>query len=370
MAIGTIDRTPPPFFRQGPSALTKLTFCSALALLLMVADTRFRLTQPVRALAAAALYPVQRTLLVPVDLVADAQDYLMGLRTALTREEAARLELARQSERAMRADQLLEENKRLRALLELRPALQVRSQAAQILYEAPDPYSRKVIIDRGSSSGVALASPVVNEAGVLGQVTRVYLSASEVTLVTDKDAAIPVLNSRTQARSAAFGGATALGGAMELRFMANNADVQVGDVLTTSGVDGVYPPGLSVARVAAVDRKIDTGFARILLAPLARADGVRHVLVLDPIGLQMTMPPEAAAAAAAASKPSLAPAPKKGSVEAASKPPAAATPKRGAADAASKPALAAAPKNAPVEASTKPSSAPASTPASRKGPRR
>ena len=270
----------------------------------------------------------------------------------------------------MRADQLLEENKRLRALLELRPALQVRSQAAQILYEAPDPYSRKVIIDRGSSSGVALASPVVNEAGVLGQVTRVYLSASEVTLVTDKDAAIPVLNSRTQARSAAFGGATALGGAMELRFMANNADVQVGDVLTTSGVDGVYPPGLSVARVAAVDRKIDTGFARILLAPLARADGVRHVLVLDPIGLQMTMPPEAAAAAAAASKLSLAPAPKKGSVEAASKPPAAATPKRGAADAASKPALAAAPKNAPVEASTKPSSAPASTPASRKGPRR
>ena len=320
MAIGTIDRTPPPFFRQGPSALTKLTFCSALALLLMVADTRFRITQPLRAVAAAALYPVQRTLLVPVDVIGNAVDYLVGLHVALSREEAARIELARQAERAMRAEQLLEENKRLRALLELRPTLQVRSQAAQILYEASDPYSRKVVIDRGSSSGIVLASSVVNEAGVLGQVTRVYLSASEVTLVTDKDAAIPVLNSRTQARSAAYGGATALGGAMELRFMANNADVQVGDVLTTSGVDGVYPPGLPVARVEAVDRKIDTGFARILLAPLARADGVRHVLVLDPIGLQMPTRPDAAAEASP--KPA---APKKGprsdaAAEAASKP--------------------------------------------------
>jgi rod shape-determining protein MreC len=323
MAIGTIDRTPPPFFRQGPSALTKLTFCSALALLLMVADTRFRLTQPLRAVAAAALYPVQRTLLVPVDVIGNAADYLVGLHVALSREEAARIELARQAERAMRAEQLLEENKRLRALLELRPTLQVRSQAAQILYEASDPYSRKVVIDRGSSSGIALGSPVVNEAGVLGQVTRVYLSASEVTLVTDKDAAIPVLNTRSQARSAAFGGAAALGGAMELRFMANNADVQVGDLLTTSGVDGVYPPGLPVARVEAVDRKIDTGFARILIAPLARADGVRHVLVLDPIGLQMPTRPDAAAEAA--SKPATA---RKGprtevAAEAASKPAAA-----------------------------------------------
>jgi rod shape-determining protein MreC len=297
MAIGTIDRTPPPFFRQGPSALTKLTFCSALALLLMVADTRFQLTQPLRAAAAAVLYPIQRALLVPVDAIGDAHDYAVGLRGALAREEEARLALARQSERAMRAEQLLLENQRLRALLDLRPTLTVHSQAAQILYESPDPYSRKVVIDRGSAQGVAIASPVINEGGVLGQVTRVYLSSSEVTLLVDKDAAIPVLNSRTQARSAAFGG-TAQGTGMELRFMAGNADVQVGDTLTTSGVDGVYPPGLPVAKVVAVDRKADSGFARIQLAPMARADGVRHVLVLQPLGLQLPARPEAPADAA------------------------------------------------------------------------
>src|SRR4051794_10681281 len=111
-SIGTIDRTPPPFFRQGPSALTKLTFCSALALLLMVADTRFTITQPLRAAAAAALHPFQRALLMPVDAVATGRDYLVGLHGALAREEVAREQLVRQSEHAMRAEQLLQENKR------------------------------------------------------------------------------------------------------------------------------------------------------------------------------------------------------------------------------------------------------------------
>ncbi len=298
MALATLDRTPPPFFRQGPSALTKLSLCAALALFLMVADTRMRLTQPLRAVAATVLQPLQRALLVPVDAWFGARDYLMGLQGALDAAEVARRQLALQSERAIRAEQLLRENTQLRALLELRPNLTVRSQAAQILYEASDPYSRKVVIDRGTTHGITAGSPVIDQAGVLGQVTRVYLMSSEVTLLTDKDAAIPVLNTRTLTRSAAFGGVMPVGASMEMRFMAGNADIKVGDTLTTSGVDGVYPPGLPVASVVSVDRKLDSGFARILLRPSALSDGVRHVLVLEPIGLQMperpAPPPEAA----------------------------------------------------------------------------
>src|SRR6185369_1027204 len=104
--LGTLDRTPPPFFRQGPSALTKLTFCSALAVFLMVADTRFKLTQPLRTLVATVLHPVERTLRVPVDAWNGAGDYLMGLQNALTAETAARQTLARQAERAARVEQL------------------------------------------------------------------------------------------------------------------------------------------------------------------------------------------------------------------------------------------------------------------------
>jgi rod shape-determining protein MreC len=284
MSLGNFDRTPPPFFRQGPSALTKLAFFSALALFLMVADTRFEFAKPLRAGVATALLPVQRVLNVPVQLWQGGADYLRGLNGALASEKAAQAQLAQQAEKAARAERLERENQRLRALLEMRPMLQVRSIAAEVLYEAADPFSRKLFLDRGAAQGVVLGAPVVGPDGVLGQVTRVFPLSSQVTLLIDKDAAIPVLNARTLARSAAFGGAG--GDAMELRFMAANADVQVGDELMTSGVDGVYPPGLSVARVTAVERRAESGFARILLAPSASSDGVRHVLVLEPLALQ------------------------------------------------------------------------------------
>jgi rod shape-determining protein MreC len=290
MTLGTLDRTPPPFFRQGPSALTKLVFFSALAVFLMVADARFRLAEPLRAALAIALLPAQRALLVPVEIVQGGAVYLQGLSLALHNERVLRERLVLQAEKLARAEQLAQENQRLRSLLELKPAIAVRSQAAEVLYEAADPYTRKVVIDRGQAQGIVAGAPVINEAGVLGQVTRVYALTSEVTLLTDKDAAIPVLNTRTQQRSAAFGGGGAPGG-MELRFTSANADVKAGDQLQTSGVDGVYPPGLPVAQVLAVERRVESGFARITLAPVAAADGVRHVLVLEPIGVQLPPPP-------------------------------------------------------------------------------
>jgi rod shape-determining protein MreC len=294
MPLGTLDRTPPPFFRQGPSALSKLIFFSALALFLMVADARFKLVEPMRTALAIALLPAQRGLAVPLEIWQGGGDYLRGLRQAQAGERDAQASMAAVAERAARTEQLAQENNRLRALLELRPALQVRAQPAEVLYEAADPYSRKVFIDRGTRHGVALGSPVINEAGVLGQVTHAYPLTAEVTLLADKDAAIPVLNTRTQQRSAAFGGAG--GGGVELRFMSGNADVQVGDLLHTSGLDGIYPPGLPVARVASIERRVESGFARILLTPVAPADGVRHVLVLEPLAAQLPPRPEPAAA--------------------------------------------------------------------------
>ena len=291
---GTIDRTPPPIFRQGLSALTKLALCSALAVFLMVADARFELTQPLRALLATALHPVQRALLVPVALWERTDDYAGGLQAALASEAAARRALAVQAERTIRVEQLLSENERLRELLDLRSSFTVKSQAAEVLYESTDPYSRKVVIDRGQTQGLVAGSPVITEAGVIGQLTRLYPLSSEVTLLVDKDAAVPVLNVRTGSRSVALGSAS--GDGLELRFMAGNADVQVGDELQTSGLDGVYPPGLPVARVVDIDRKSQAGFARIRLLPVASPDAVRHVLVLEPIGLQQPppIPPEAA----------------------------------------------------------------------------
>jgi rod shape-determining protein MreC len=291
MQIGTIDRTPPPFFRQGYSALTKVVFFSALAVFLMAADRRFAFVAPLRATIATALQPAERVLQVPLEMWRGGGDYLRGLTDARRAETAARERLAAQSERAARADTLAAENRQLRALLELKPALAVRSVAAEVLYEATDPYSRKLFIDRGMTHGLVAGAPVINEAGVIGQATRVYPLTSEVTLLIDRDAAIPVLNTRTQQRAVAFGGASPEV-PMELRFVPVSADVKAGDALVTSGVDGVYPPGLPVAAVASVERPAEQGYARIVLTPAAPIEGVRHLLVLEPLSVQMPPRPD------------------------------------------------------------------------------
>ena len=156
--------------------------------------------------------------------------------------------------------------------------------AAEVLYEAADPFTRKMILDKGALQGVQTSSPVMDEQGILGQVTRVHPLVSEITLVTDREHSIPVLNTRTGARGVAFGES---GGAplLELRYMATNADIEEGDMLTTSGVDGVYPPGIPVARVVKIERRADSVFARILCESLARVQGARHVMVLEPVKL-------------------------------------------------------------------------------------
>lgn len=293
MPLGTLDGTPPPFFRQGPSALSKLTFCSVLALFLMVADARFSLVQPLRVVLATVLYPVQWLALRPVVWSQESSKYLESRSTSQSNEEATQRKLDLQSLRANQVEQLSLENSRLRQLLGLRERVTTPSLTAQVLYDAADPYTRKVIIDRGLTTGVVAGSPVLDEAGVLGQVTRVYPLVSEVTLVTDRDQAIPVLNTRTGARGVAFGDPALRANGLELRFMAANADVQVGDLLTTSGVDGVYPPGLPVAKVSKVDRRADSAFARISCLPLALVAGVGHVMVLKPLATQIAPRPAA-----------------------------------------------------------------------------
>ena len=295
MPLGTLERSAPPFFKQGPSALSRLAVYSALALFLMVADARFSLTGPVRQVVATVLYPVQWLMLKPVEFASHGAGYFQSLAAAQSELDGARRKMATMGQRAHQAEQLALENGRLRQLLALRERLETPAQAAEVIYDTADPYTRRVVIDRGQMGGVELGSPVMDEAGVLGQVTRVFPLVSEVTLLVDRDQAIPVLNIRTGARGVAYGDPVAgHGGGMELRFMPANADIREDDLLTTSGVDGLYPPGLPVARVVRVERRADSAFARIYCAPLAQVQGARHVVVLKPLAEHELKRPEPA----------------------------------------------------------------------------
>ena len=282
MALASLGRDPPPFFRQGPSALSRLVVFSALALLLMVADARFQMVQPLRASIATALYPLQWLVLQPLLLSQQASERMDGMFSNETALQQLRTQLAEQRQRAQQTEQRVLENQRLRGILNLQERQWPGTLAAQVVYDAADPYTRKVVLDKGERQGVHLASPVIDELGVIGQVTRVFPLSSEVTLITDRDHAIPVVNVRTGARGVAYGETTRNADALELRFMAANSDVTVGDILTTSGVDGVYPAGLPVARVDKVERRTEAVFARIECVPIAMVAGTRHVLVLLP----------------------------------------------------------------------------------------
>lgn len=282
MALDSLDRSPPPFFRQGLPALSKLVLLGLLSLLLMSADHRLGLSRPIRSAISVALAPMQWLALLPQRAGAALQDYFTGIDEARDAAQQYHTRTIAQAQRLQQAEQLLQENKHLRELLELRNDHTGSAKAVQVLYETADPYSRSIVIDKGALSGIVLGSAVVDVAGVVGQVTRVYPLSSEVTLLTDRDQSIPVLNARTGHRFIAAGDPVTLGGSLELRFVPASADLQDGDLLTTSGIDGVYPAGLQVGRIRQIDRRIDNAFAKVHATPMAQARG-RHMLVLPPV---------------------------------------------------------------------------------------
>ncbi len=288
-----MDHTPPPFFNRGPAPLVRLAFFASLSLALLVLDARFRYTEGLRSLLALAVYPVQVLATLPSALGGRAADYFVS--QAQLREENAELreKLLDASQAARRYEAAQAEAGQLRRLIGAAERLPVKSMPAEILYNGRDPYSRKVVIDKGSRNGVRAGSPVVDEAGVVGQVTRAHALASEVTLLTDKDQAIPVQVVRNGLRAVAFGAGAS--GMLELRFMASNAEIQNGDLLVTSGIDGTYPPGIPVATVARIERDAGYTFARIVCQPAAGVERGRYVLVIANEPRQAQPPEEAGA---------------------------------------------------------------------------
>jgi rod shape-determining protein MreC len=274
-----MEYSPPPFFKTGPTPLARLLIFAALSLAFLVADVRFNYLEPLRHFAAVVVYPLQRIAAAPASIARHIGD-LFTTYSSL-REDNARLKQQNFENGALllQLKALRAENEQLRQLLAARERFKIELAAAEVLYAARDPFSRKVVIDRGSQQGTRPGQPVVDDRGLVGQVTRAYPWLAEVTLVTDKGQFIPVQNVRNGLRAVLSG--TGSDGALELRFIPLNADFQDGDELVTSGIDGVYPPGLPVARVTNVERSIDQIFARITCAPLGGVANHSHVLVVS-----------------------------------------------------------------------------------------
>ena len=275
-----MDHQPPPFFKRGPAPLARLSFYAMLSLALLFFDSRFQTLELLRLGVSMFTHPLQQAAHAPVDFLRQSLAYFASLSSL--QEENALLKRERLSrvETLLRARQIEAENERLRKLLGVRERQGINGRVAQIVYAPRDPFSRRVVVDKGQQDRLSAGQPVVDDAGVVGQVTRVFPFVSEITLITDKDQAIPIQILRTGQRSVVFG----LGdGRLELRFLPVNADVQNGDVLVTSGLDGVFPRGLPVAKVSHVEHDASYPFARILGQPFAGVEHFGEVMVLDPM---------------------------------------------------------------------------------------
>ena len=294
MTMRPIPVEPPAFFHRGPTPLTRLAFFGVLSIALLFADTRFRYLENIRQVAAAVLYPVQRAVEMPLEAVAWVGRYFADKARLADENAELRQALNEQAPSANAFPQLREENARLRTLLDLQGRYAGDAIAVEVLYTGRDPFTQKVFVNKGVQAGIAPGEAVVDDRGVVGQVTRVMPYMAEITLVTDKDQAVPVKVERSGIRSVLFGNGT--GRAPELRFTAPTADLRVGDRLLTSGIDGTYPPNLPVAEVIDIERDTGQMFARIAVKPLAGVDRSQYLLVLGQSAAAPPRPEEPAEA--------------------------------------------------------------------------
>ncbi len=274
--------TTPQFFRHGPGPLARLLFFVLLSFLLMAEDIRFQYFPELRQTIAVIIYPLQKLAHTPISIYDQISEFLSNLHL-IEENIYLRQRYLIDQKQLLQLRALEAENMQLRKLLGAVERIKTKTGAeavmAEILYAPRDPFNRRITLNKGSQHNVQPGQVVVDNRGVVGQITQVYLWTSEVTLITDKDHSVPVQTIRNGLRSVISGAGK--NGELELRYLSINTDIQQDDLLVTSGIGGVYPSGLPVATVSSIERDPAYAFARIICSPVAGVDRNRQVLILS-----------------------------------------------------------------------------------------
>jgi rod shape-determining protein MreC len=267
------------FFNRGPSPAVRLVFFSVLSLLLLFVDARYRYLESTRSALSVLVSPVQRLATMPGELWRQAGEFFVTQRSLVDQNQTLQLQHERDAALLSQLQAMQQENLQLRSLLELPQRSEFSAVAAEILYAERDVFKRKVLINKGAEAKVQPGQVVMDDLGIVGQVTRVYPWLSEVTLITEKDHAVPVQVLRNGLRTIVFGAGDT--SQLSLRYMPVSSDIQNGDLLVTSGIDGVYPQGIPVAKVIKIERDAAYPFARVSCLPVGGVDKHRHLLILS-----------------------------------------------------------------------------------------
>jgi rod shape-determining protein MreC len=244
----------------------------------MIADHRFHALDAVRMSLSVLAHPIQQVATVPSEAVGRVTEYFSTQERLLRENRELKVRVLEQSAAAQEARVLKAEQAHLLAMTPGKSRYADAGMIAEVLYTARNPFTRKIVIDKGLTHAVVAGMPVIDGTGVVGQVTSVGTFTSEVTLVTEKDQSVPVMLVRNGLRAVAVG--SGKDGSIDIPFMPVAADIQNGDIFVTSGIDGTYPPGLVVASVTSVEKNAAYVFAKVVARPAAGVDNHRYVMVL------------------------------------------------------------------------------------------
>lgn len=267
------------FFNRGPSPVARLVFFSVLSLLLLFIDARYRYLESARSALSVLVSPIQKLAALPGTLLHQADDFFSLQTNLIVENKALQQRHERDAAHLSQLQDYQQENQHLRNLLELPQRHQFTSQLAEIIYGEHSVFNRRLLINKGADANVTAGQIVMDDTGIVGQITRVYPWLSEVTLITEKDHTVPVQVLRNGLRTIVFGAGDT--SQLSLRYMPVSSDLQEGDLLVTSGIDGLYPPGIPVATVVKIERDSAYPFARVTCLPVAGVDNHRHLLILS-----------------------------------------------------------------------------------------
>lgn len=269
----------PAFFIQGPKPFSRLMFFCTLSLVMMAVDARFSYLSQARQWFSTALHPLEIVASAPNEWARNINTYFTSHNQLIEDNFKLKQQALVDQAALQRLATIDAENAHLRSLLAGDAPIIPQATLGEVLHMGRDPFSNIITLNRGSRHHIAAGQAVVDEQGVVGQITRVYPYTSEVTLITDKKLSIPIQIERNQLRAIAFGEGKRH--TLDIPYLPTSVDIKVGDKLVTSGIDGVYPAGLAVAVVTQINQSQDSPFAKIVSRPIAGVNNHKHVLILN-----------------------------------------------------------------------------------------
>lgn len=268
----------PHRFSRTPALGLRLLLLAGLSVILLVIDHRQQHLDTVRKTIGAAVYPLHVLVDAPVSLWRWLEDTTATRSELLLENSRLNAERLLTHARLQRYSALESENARLRAMLDATSRVPVQVQVAEIMSVSSNPFRHVFVIDKGSRSGVFNGQAMIDANGVVGQIIEAGLLSAQGVLISDPDHALPVEVNRNGLRTIAVG--TGEYDRLELPFLPNNADIERGDLLVTSGLGGAFPPGYPVAVVDSVVRIPQGPFAEVRARPTAALDQVREIMLL------------------------------------------------------------------------------------------